>query len=64
VILDDYVRGKSPRPTPSDCYAQMRSMMVAAWQEDFRLRPTAQDILVTLNSGIPSKKASCGCAQM
>lgn len=44
VILDDYVRGKSPRPTPSDCYAQMRSMMVAAWQEDFRLRPKAQEL--------------------
>lgn len=64
VILDDYVKGKRPRPPPSDCYAQLRPMMVAAWQEDFRLRPTAQDILVTLNSGIPSKKASCGCAQM
>ena len=64
VILLQYRDGKEPRPIAADCHTRLRPIMTAAWHVIPGERPTAQDIVESLDL-VARSPASCGpCAQM
>jgi len=63
VILQQYQRGKEPRPILLDCPAKLRPIMAAAWHVTPAERPSAQDVVDSLD--LVQTSASCvPCAQM
>mmetsp|Transcript_52612 Transcript_52612/g.125676 ORF Transcript_52612/g.125676 Transcript_52612/m.125676 type:complete len:491 (+) Transcript_52612:61-1533(+) len=62
-VLDMYAAGQEPRPRVEECYRPFRSIMEAGWLADATKRPSAQEMLVMMNS-VETATRCAPCAQM
>lgn len=61
LVLNEYAKGKEPRPKSAECPAVLRPIMEAAWAVDAARRPDASE-LVEMLADINAPK--CGCTAM
>ncbi|CAJ1440175.1 unnamed protein product, partial [Effrenium voratum] len=47
-LLDQFVKGKEPRPVVEDCHRALRGLMVRCWAVQREQRPSAEEVLAEL----------------
>lgn len=63
-VLDQYVAGKEPRPKASECPAEFRSIMEAAWDNVPDKRPSADVLMERLTDIHSGDRCAAGCHVM
>jgi len=64
LVLKQYLEGKEPRPSVSECHLPLRAVMGAAWHVEASSRPSSHELLKLLGKLSTRSESSCNCSTM